>query len=216
VGRDDWARSSDWDASAQAEFTERLGKARRWNRVQYRRIKAIALIETGDEDRIAAAGDMLQQNVQDPDAASFERVIALSQLGRLAFRAGSLDEAEKAFRGALQLLAAQPSGGSDLEEVLLAEVLLERGDRGDRDEAMALVAACAAHASPFPVHAFEVGRVGAKVALAVGQREIAAQYARSALEASGATESGLAHHPSLGLVELDAQMRAWLSAVAAG
>src|SRR4026208_1595502 len=59
MARDDWFRSSDWDAEAKADFETRLARGKSDMRGQSRRIKAIALLESKDAAKVAAGRDML-------------------------------------------------------------------------------------------------------------------------------------------------------------
>ena len=64
--KDHWYRSADWDEASQAEFAARLRRARPYNQVQYRRIKALTLLDTNDPARQRAGRAMLEENLGDP------------------------------------------------------------------------------------------------------------------------------------------------------
>ena len=56
---DDWFRSAGWNARAQEEFEQRLRRARPFNRSQYLRIKALALMAHGGKAEGCGARELL-------------------------------------------------------------------------------------------------------------------------------------------------------------
>lgn len=214
--RDDWVRSPDWNEAAETQFRQRLARARPYNRTQYRRIKAVALLETGDPDKAVAACRLLIENVEAADAPDFEKVMALSLLGQRALRDGRLDEAEANLREALTIAGASGSGTSGLEDAWLAQVALARGDAAALARARDVLEHRAMDPPLIPSVRFELCLTAARVTLALDDRAAAASWARAALDVADASDSGLANHPRLGLVELEPDTRRWLDEVAAG
>lgn len=212
--RDAWFRSADWDTRSRAEFETRLARARPYNRVQYRRIKALALLASGDQEKEAAGYEMLAGNVHDHDAANFEKVAAFSSLGAHDQERGRLDAAERNLRSALEAMRKNSSGSNQLEEVRLAEVLLARGGRAQLEEARELIEERAKDPPLFLNARFRLCVAAVRVLLALGAPPQAAEWAAAALSLAGATHSGLAKHPTLGLVQIDPEMRKWLASVA--
>jgi hypothetical protein len=213
VHRDDWFRSPEWGAEARAAFEQRLARARPRSRPQYRRIKGLALLETGDPERQAAGRQLLEAVIADPDAYQFERVGALCFLAAHEQDTNRLDAAEQHLRAAIPLLGTRGSGGTGLEEVRLAEILLTRGGGAELAEARGLVDR--ADAGPFPSSQFRRCLAGVRIALAMGDQPGAEAWARRALELAARTHSGLANHPRLGLVDADEATMAWLASFVA-
>jgi hypothetical protein len=137
--RDHWFRSSDWDTAAQAEFERRLARAQPSNRIQYRRIKALALLHGPDQGGRLAGYEMLASLVRDGDAPNMEKVSALSEMARFDQERGWLDDAERNYRVALAAMRSNRSGGNGEEEIRLAEILIDRGDSSNLDEAKQLL-----------------------------------------------------------------------------
>jgi hypothetical protein len=213
--RDRWFRSPDWDDRAQAEFETRLARARPDNRVQYRRIKALALLGSGSPESEAAGYQMLAGVVDDPHAYHFEKVGALSFLGAYDQEQGRLDSAERNLRLALAAMRTKPGGGgTGEEEIGLAEILLAHGGRTRLDEALELLATRAQDPPRLLKSRFRLCLAAARVSLALGHSRQAGEWASAALSLADATHSGLANHPDLGLVETDPQTREWLASVA--
>lgn len=212
--RDAWFRTSDWDAAARAEFERRLARVKPHNRVQYRRIKALALLMSGDRAKEAAGYEMMVGIVGDPTAAQFEKVSALSALGAYAQDRGLLDDAERNLRSALEAMRTTPSGGTKLEEVRLAEVLLARGGEPQLVEALDVLERRAKDPPQLLRDRFRLCFAAVRVSLALGRAAQAAEWAASALQLASATHSGLANHPTLGLVPDDPKTRKWLASVA--
>lgn len=76
----DWFRSPDWDAAVESDFRLRLARARPHNQIQYRRIKAVALLQSGDRAKAAPGRLLLTEVIESPHAPDFEKVMALSML----------------------------------------------------------------------------------------------------------------------------------------
>ena len=212
--RPEWFRSPDWNAEAKADFEARLARARREGRPQYRRIKALALLGARDAELKAAGRELLEQNITDPDALPFERVTALCVLGADEQDAGDVDAAERHLRAALDLIEATPSGGTELAEVRLAEILLGRGGRAQLEEARALLDRMPASRPLLLGSRFRKCVAGVRIAAALGDEASSAAWARLALQLAAATHSGLANHPRLGLVETDDATLSWLAETA--
>jgi len=82
---DDWFRSPAWQPNDQAEFEQRLARARSANRPQYLRIKALALRDVGNVD---AARDLHSRVAGEAAAPASEVAFAHEALGDLHRAAG--------------------------------------------------------------------------------------------------------------------------------
>jgi hypothetical protein len=215
--KDAWFRSSDWDEAAQAEFHKRLARARPQSRSQYRRLKAGRLLASGSRDVQEAGRRLLDDVIADPTTYEFERVSAHSALAAHSQAVGDLGEAERQLRLVFETrVRAHGSGGSNLDEVRFAEVLLSRGGRARLEEALALLESKAAEPVTFMATRFRTCLAGVRVSLALNDKRHAASWANEALKVAAATHSGLRNHPHLGLVETDAGTMRWLTTLAAG
>jgi hypothetical protein len=214
TARTDWYRSTEWGEVAERDFRERLARARPYNRIQYRRIKGGTLLGTADAAKRAAGSRLLLEVIESSDAPAFERAWAHSDLGRHAFEDGRLAEAEAHLRESLNVPGNNGSGLSGMEEVWLARVALTRADPAGLQKARDLVERRAANPPLILSVRFEICRVAAELALALQDKAAAASWARAALKIAGADHSGLANHPTLGLVTADSKAQGWLSQVA--
>lgn len=214
ISSTDWFRSTAWTDAAQRDFRARIGRARPHNRIQYRRIKATVLFDTGQPGKIAGARGLLHEILEAPDAADFERVMALSMLGKEALDRGNLDDADVNLRKAIGLDHPTRSGTSGMEEVWLAQVALARGDDRQLAEARTLLEDRAADPPILLSARFEMCHTATRVALALHDASAAAYWARACLTLADAQHSGLRNHPTLGLVHLAEDTGAWLSGVA--
>ena len=216
VSNEDWFRSADWSAAAKAEFEARLARARPHNRVQYRRIKAVGLLRSGDGDREAAGYAILAGIARDEDAPHHEKVGALSLMGAHDQERGRLHEAESNLRAALEAMKAGQSGNTELEEIRLAEVLLALDGRDHLEEARHLLEERAQKPPRLVSSRFRLCVAATRVCMALGLKQEAAGWAAAASKLATAEHSGLANHPTLGLVQTDHKTREWLAAVARG
>lgn len=212
---DEWFRSDAWGEDERAEFETKLARAKPQYRVQYLRIKAVALLGSGERQKELAGTSLLHQILEDADAPAFERTGALSLLGSHEQHMGRLDAAEKYTRAALDEISHHRNGSDDLEETRLAEILLARGQTQQLEEARRLLNGRTQRPPRMLKSRFRWATAGVKVSLALNDRPAAARWAAMALAIAAAEHSGLANHPTLGLVSTDEETRAWLIAVAA-
>ena len=208
-----WFRSPDWDDRAKAEFETRIARTRGYNRVQYARIKGFALLESAKPEVEAAGYQLLGGILRDPSALHHEKVAVLSVIGGHEHDKGHLEDAERNLRLALTLMETNPSGSTGLERIRLAEILLARGGLAHLQEARRLLDDEARRRPVFLSTRFRLAVAAARVSLALGDHEAGASWAAVALQLAHAKHSGLANHPTLGLVELDPRQREWLESV---
>ena len=214
AGGDEWFRSADWDDAARTDFEARLARSRPYNRVQYRRIKAIALLRSGDPIREEAGAGLLRENLALSDLADHERVLTLVLLAEHDQLRGRLAEAESSLRQALAIAGPDGSGTSGEEEIALAEILLARGGEASLEEAKRLLDRRASEMPLFVRSRYRLAVASAHVCLALRQPADAAQWAAVALDLAATRDSGLARHPALGLVTSTDQELRWLRDVA--
>jgi tetratricopeptide (TPR) repeat protein len=194
---DEWFRSPDWDPDAQADFEERLRRARPYNRAQYLRIKGLALAAAGE----VAGARSLWTRVLESTEDSLQQAGALEHLGD-----SHVDDdpalAEDYFRRLLAL-GGRTSGTTGTQHIKLAELLLDRGTRDDLAEAADLLVRWVPEAQlPFPSAHFRWNLAAIRLAEAYGDREAAREAAQRALAFA---ERGpvFPRHPTVGLVEAD-------------
>jgi hypothetical protein len=211
---DRWFRSADWDEASQAEFTAKLARARPHNRYQYRRIKALALLETHDRAHEAAGRALLEENLALPDLPPHERTLALGTLARSDLAGGRLISASRFLRDALAMGGPDASGTTGEEEIELAEALMAKGGDGDIREAKALLDRRASDPPVFVRSRYRLAVAQVRASLLIADVSAAAGWASTALDLAAARHSGLRHHPELGLVEADEAQLAWLREVA--
>jgi hypothetical protein len=211
---EEWFRSSRWDDASRAEFEARLARARPSSRVQYRRIKALALLDAGDPASERAAADLIEQNLALPDLPQHERVLALVVLASRDRSRGRLSDAERRIREALDLGGPDGSGTTGEEEIALAEILLAKGGEQDLREAKRLLDRRASALPLLVSSRYRLAVAQTRTLLALGQAEDAAEWAATALRLAAAEHSGLPSHPGLGLIEAPGHELSWLRAVA--
>jgi hypothetical protein len=214
--RDEWFRSADWDREHQAGFEAGLARARPANRPQYRRIKASALLVSGDRVREDAGRALVEDNLAQADLPQHERTWALATLARLDVARGRLADAERSLRAALAIGGPDASGTTGEEEIELAEILLAKGDDADIREAQALLDRRATRMPVFVRSRYRLAVAQARVSIALADASGAAAWASTALDLAAAEHSGLRHHPALGLIEVSEAELASLRDVAHG
>ena len=198
---DDWFRSPDWSNDARADFEERLARARPYNRAQYMRIKGLALAEAGEKQGARDLWGRVTQSTE--ELARGQQPSALEHLGD-SYAHEDAAIAEHYYR---RLLAEYPTlnGTSHTSEISLAELLIDKGDRGSLEEALALLNSFLERGiSHFPSDLFRWHLALIRIAKATGDGETVRRAARTALDLAD-REPVFPRHKTVGVVQADKQ-----------
>lgn len=175
---DEWFRSPAWGEADRADFEARLARSRGDNRVQYLRVKGLALSDAGE---IAGARDLwLRVLADDGEFSKTEGFTALEHLGDSYVEDNPL-LAERYYR---RLLTDNPSLKSTTAtlHIKLAELLIPRGEKADLGEAGHLLIQWPEVVRiPFPNAHFRWNLAVIDLAEATGDRKTAVKAARQAL-----------------------------------
>lgn len=219
AAEDEWYRSPDWTAEAQAHFENKLRRAREWSRPQYLRIKALSLLEASDHEGQEAGRELLRRVLREYADNGLEVVFAHELLGRAYRRARKYPEAEGHFRACIGLCESRGtrSGTSGLCDLTLVELILETAETAKYAEADAFLDYLAEHPEhlPFNGDIFRFYAARARLAHRLAQPEKAASYAEVALNFAGIKEPQLSRHPTIGLVQTDERTLRDLCTIAA-
>jgi tetratricopeptide (TPR) repeat protein len=197
---DDWFRSPDWNAQAEQEFEERLSRARPFNRPQYLRIKALALIHRGGEAEARGARELLVRVIETyPE--SLDVVMAHEHLGELDAREGHRRAAETHYRDALRLAPERNVYGD--AALRLPELLIEDGGEEKREQARELLDAIPGTDLVFASQRFRYAVARARLARESGDEAEALRYAEHALREAAQDTPDFPRHPTVGLVDAD-------------
>ena len=121
----EWYRTPDYDQTAKAEFARRYNRARRPGRVQYKVIKALRLMETGEPGANRWAEELLTEVIVDDDAYRHDKGGAFESLAGLHRRSGQWRFAVQALEQCISITSPSMSGTSGLPDLTLAETLLD-------------------------------------------------------------------------------------------
>lgn len=195
----DWYRRTTWTAEDAADFEERLGRARKYNRAQYLRIQACHLEDVGDDTLLPAALGLLDRILREYPDETFEIASTYLQRASCLGRLGDVDGQLEALRASLQAEREYPSVGTDawLE---FGWLVATRRMMDSYEEALAVLNEFA-ETLLFPIHRYKFHGTRALIVKEVGDDQLAREEARLALEAAAAGDSGLPYHPTVGLVE---------------
>jgi hypothetical protein len=185
-------------------FEERLSRATPQHRPQYLRIKATEILDRSD-DPVAwhLAASLLTRVIDDyPD--SLDAAMAHHELARYHRRLGEWDAALREYQLAIDLSLSGRSGSTGIEEVDMAEVLVERDAPGDATTALQLLTSeHLASQSHFNSTLFRIALCRARARSRLNLDPSAA--ACEALRLASITEPQLPRHPTVGLVKADQQ-----------
>jgi tetratricopeptide (TPR) repeat protein len=197
---DEWFRSPDWSPQAQEEFERRLGRARDFNRSQYLRIKALALMDHGGRAEARGARELLVRVIEGhPDSGDI--VMAHEHLAELDVREGERSSAKAHYRTALRLAPQRHVYGD--AALRLPELLIEDGGDDERDEAVRLLDAITTSDLVFASQRFRYAVARARLAHASGNKVEVRQYAGDALREAARDTPDFPRHPTVGLVHAD-------------
>jgi tetratricopeptide (TPR) repeat protein len=190
MARDDWFRNKTWDAATEAQFNEKLRRAR--NKAEYLRIQAGYLVNTDPKvalvllDRYFALGD------------HFDIAQAFADQAEAHLTLGAQEEALQSLESALQREREFPNFGTNAWTrftLLVAERKLDHLF----DKALHVLEERRLKCV-FPVEGFRWHAAFALIADAQGLHDYAAKSAAKALEFAEVTDSGFRYHPGVGLV----------------
>jgi predicted Zn-dependent protease len=203
----DWFRSGVWTDTDRADFEARLARARPSNRAQYLRIKALALIDAGNDPD---AESLLERVVREHPDDWTQVAPSYEWIGMLRRRTGDLPGAETAFRAAI---AASPTLSCTTGEVYieLGEVLLE-ADAARAGEVEQLLRDGQIHAK-LNTSVFRWNVLRARLASVQNDRVTARAAAEAALALVDAPAQ-FSRHPTVGLARPPQSLVAELEALA--
>ena len=191
---------SEWDVHAQDEFEERLRRASSFNRSQYLRIKALALMDHGGNTEARAARELLVRLIE-TYPGSGDVVMAHEHLGELDAREGCRSAAEAHFRAAMRL---GPSGThAAMLHSAFRNFLIEDDTDESRWEAREVLDAIQPGSLIFASQRFRFAVAQARLAQAEGDDAEARRYAENALKEAGRGARDFPRHPTVGLVTAD-------------
>lgn len=197
---EEWFRSPDWSPQAQEEFEQRLGRARDFNRSQYLRIKALALVDHGGKAEAKGARELLLRVIEGyPESGDV--VLAYEQLAELDLREGQRSSAKAHYRMALRLAPERHVYGD--AALRLPELLIEDGGDDQRNEARSLLDAITTSDLAFASQRFRYAVARARLARASGNTVEARRYAEDALREAARDTPDFPRHPTVGLVDAD-------------
>ncbi len=197
---EEWLRSPDWSPQAQEAFEQRLSRARGFNRSQYLRIKALALIAAGGKAKAKGARELLVRVIETyPESGDV--VMAHEHLAELDVREGHRSSAAAHYRMALRLAPERHVYGD--AGLRLPELLIEGGGDNEHGEARELLDGITPSDLVFASQRFRYAVVRARLARASGSKVEAKQYAEDALREAAGDSPDFPRHPTVGLVDAD-------------
>lgn len=192
----EWFRRSSWTPADQAEFNAKLVRARPHKRSQYLRIQALHLAEAGCNHEALTLLDRVIAEYPDP----LQLTQAHQQRGDCLLALGSPDAALDAYWAAIEVQRAFPNVRTSAPlDYAFTVARLERRELFGRALSVLDELAGEDGGIVFQIEQFLESTARALIADAQAQPE-ASGWAKRALEAAAATHSGIARHPSVGLV----------------
>jgi tetratricopeptide (TPR) repeat protein len=210
--REEWFRRTNWSEQDRAEFFSRLARSRsQYHKAQYLRIQGYTLGEAGRTQPALELLDLLVEKYQNKS----QLALAQEHRGKLLRALGDTAGAIEAFAAGERAEAAYPTSCTRCS-LMFALLVVEEGLVNQYQEAgRAVDAYCAKNSElPFPIDAYHVNVIRAKLAKHQHREEDARHHANVAIEASKRDSSDFKGHPKIGLVgratsTLHALLRYW-------
>lgn len=183
------------------DFEKRLSKARRYNRPQYLRIKAVSLSDLGSFEADSTAVALLQRIIDEYPEIWHEVNFAHEKLGHIYHRRGNYAESECEYRIVVRSYNKSRSGTSGVCDLTLAELIVETKQQSKFSEAADLLTGAAESGSiVFAQDWFRYWVAAARLANATGRLRDAADFAKKALARAEDKTLTFARHPTVGNV----------------
>jgi tetratricopeptide (TPR) repeat protein len=197
---DEWFHSPSWRQVDRELFEAKLARARRRNRAQYVRIKALSLADSGDTAARAAAGELFERIFSEYPDDELQLTMAHADKARWHRRRGEHDQAVEHYRRAVVLEDALGGidWGADLD---LAELLVERNE--NLDEAQTMLDRAAANGLAFKSQRWRWLATDARLAAKLGRRDRSMASAGAALKLLDGDSPDFPLHPGVGHINTD-------------
>lgn len=201
----DWFRNASWDDTIEAAFFKKLARAR--DKQQYLKIQAGHLASAHP----AVALRLLEQYFSMGDNLFFADAWRTKAEAHIAL--GEVEKAVAAFEAAL---AREASFGKVFTNAWLdyASFIAAKGIRDLYDRALELVDGTQRGGLVFPAETYGRNAVRAIIYTERGSMEKARKAALLALTAADQTHSGIARHPTVGLVDVNDSLKARVEEIA--
>lgn len=197
---DEWYRTPGYDDAAREEFARRYQRARHPGRIQYKRIKAVHLMEAGAPGGIAWAQELLEEVATDNEASSFDKKVAFDKLAELRVAHGDWQLAVQALEQGIAM------GGMSAEpHLMLAETLLDHAPGRLAEVAGILGSVAQDRRLVFRSQAFRYYVASARLARKLGHDPGPAASAALDLIAADRDGPQLPRHPDVGRIQTSEQ-----------
>jgi hypothetical protein len=213
---DEWYRSSAWGKADQAQFEEKLRRARPRSRPQYIRLKGLALAGSTKPRERQAAPDLLRRVIREHRDDELQAAMAWADLGHFYDEEDELQLAAEAYRACLDAEAALSGGALHTgSELALAEVIVRAEWERRYPEALALLDAARRAGLTFKVERWRWCIAHARIAARTGPASDAAAFASDALALLEDPSPDFARHPGAGSIKPDRETVRELEGLAA-
>jgi tetratricopeptide (TPR) repeat protein len=199
--RDEWFRSSRWDAEERRKFEAKLARARPASRPQYLRLKGLGLADADDDTARAGARELFDRVIESDD--EIQSAMARADLGRWFEKAEMPADAVRAYRACVHAedtLRGSLRTGVELD---LVELIVREHCEPDYEEAFELLDRAASNGLTFEVQRWRHAVASARLHARRGRLDEARRAAREALQHVEVSRPDFARHPNVGRIEAD-------------
>ena len=195
----EWYRKSTWSETDEAEFYEKLSKARKYNRAEYIKIQASTLINTENAKLLNDAEILLNKIIDEYPNEKSEMSSTLNALGRIYQIRNNFDKAIGYFRESLNFEKLYPNVITN-SYLNFSELIVKNQKKEDYDYVQILLLKEVPE-SLFPVVKYKGYSLLSIINANNGNFQKAKEYEKLAEENANATTTNLRYHKYLGIVK---------------
>lgn len=201
-----WYTKNTWTVEDEEEFFTRLTRAREYNRPQYLKTQAFALIETKEPELLNVAESLIIKMLGEYPNDTFNKSSALDMLGELYQQRGIYQTALKYYEESINFENDNPDSPQTPSFLSYSELIIKT-QQTDKYSTVENLLFDRMDSVILPVQKYKIASILSVIYQSKNDKKLAKHYAEIAEKNATAETSGFRYHRVLGLVK---QRVSWL------